>query len=360
MGQPFLPNLDLIAATATRATNSPLIGNRGTPLYNSILASLRVVDEQDHVNKYAWSNLPNKLSGQLIERILYYRGQGAFFYVDSMDQFFFLPFAGEGLDVYGRYKEVTPLPFTGSASSESKDAKPFISGKKWKPIYDIIMPEDLKASDLTDCRVILTDYTKQLPQKVIPRCILQEPLLQVMSECVPFARTCLINNTGVDGLRVTSEDEQAYVTEAASAVVKAALNGDRWVPVQGSIDMVELSGRNSAQVQDYLLALQSMDNLRLSWHGLDNGGLFLKNSHILAAEQKMNDGNAAIVYQDGLINRQIFSNICNSIWGLGTWCDPSEVVTGTDKNLDGEVIEKENPAEGQEANEIAFGGDLNV
>lgn len=360
MGQPFLPNLDLMAAAATRAMNSPLIGNRGTPLYNSILASLRVVDEQDHVNKYSWSNLPNGLSGQLIERILYYRGQGAFFYVEAIKEFFFLPFAGEGLDHYGRYKEITPLPFTGSASSESKKESPFLTGKKFKPIYDIIMPEKLKASDLTDCCVILTDYTKQLPQKVIPRCILQEPLLQVMSECVPFARTCLINNTGVDGLKVSDLSEAPAVTEAASAVVKAAINGDRWVPVQGSIDMVELSGRNSAQVQDYLLALQSMDNLRLSWHGLDNGGLFLKNSHILAAEQKMNDGNAAIVYQDGLINRQMFSNICNSIWGLGTWCDPSEVVTGTDKNLDGEVIDEEDPTEGQGANEIAFGGDLNV
>ena len=54
------------------------------------------------------------MDGQLLERILYYRGQGAFFYMESLEKFFFLPFALDGeIDVYGRYTGITPLPFNG-------------------------------------------------------------------------------------------------------------------------------------------------------------------------------------------------------------------------------------------------------
>ena len=45
-----------------------------------IKTALRIMDEQDAVNRYVWYNLPNNISSQELERLLYYKGQLAFFY----------------------------------------------------------------------------------------------------------------------------------------------------------------------------------------------------------------------------------------------------------------------------------------
>lgn len=89
--------------------------------------------------------------------------------------------------------------------------------------------------------------------------------------------------------------------------------------------------------------MQALDNFRLSMYGLENGGLFQKKSHMLEAEQKMNNGNIGLIMQDGLTLRQDFCNIINSIWGIGIWCEVSETVSGADRNFDGELADKQTP-----------------
>ena len=77
-----------------------------------------------------------------------------------------------------------------------------------------------------------------------------------------------------------------------------------------------------------MLAMQSLDNFRLSTYGLENGGLFHKKQQMLQSEQEMNDGNTSLVYQDSLTRRQEFCNIVNSIWGLNIWCEEVETSEG--------------------------------
>lgn len=96
-----------------------------------------------------------------------------------------------------------------------------------------------------------------------------------------------------------------------------------------------------------MLALQSLDNYRLSLYGLDNGGLFQKKSHMLAAEQEMNAGNTGLVAEDGLRNRQDFCVIANSIFGTSMWCEPSETTLGMDR--DGDMVAG---SDGESANAV--------
>lgn len=301
---------------------------------------LRIIDEQDAVNRFTWYNLPNGLSSQLIERILYYRGQGMFFYMDDVDQFFFLPYALDGtIDVYGRFTEVTPLPFNGTSNNgEDKKPKPWISGLKRKCQYDIILNE-LKISDLLESCVLLKDYTPQESQTIISRQVLNDPLLGIMADCIPFLHTALLNATGVQGMRVGSQDEQANVEAASRSINRAALNGKKYVPIVGSINFQELTGGAVGKSEEFLLTMQSLDNYRLSLYGLDNGGLFQKKSHILQAEQNMNAGKASLVMQDCLTRRQNFCDVVNSIWGLGIWCEISESALGIDRDMNGEIAE---------------------
>ena len=314
----------------------PKVGNKGPALNLEILKSLRILDEQDHINKGKWFSLPLNISQRLMERVLYYKGRGALFY--WQEKFWFLPFAPCGsIDAYGRYTKITPIPFNGAATQ--KDEKPLLDGLEFEPVYDIILPEDLTLDDLTTKCVILNDYSPQISQNIQPRAMLSEPLLQVMAECVPFMRSSLINGTGVTGVKIQSEDEAWSVLAASDASVQASLNGDKWVPINGGLNFDILQNTSPAKAEEYLLAMQSLDNLRLSLHGLDNGGIFQKKSHMLEAEQEMNAGTASLTMQDNISNRQEFCTIVNSIWGLGLWYEPSEPNLGIDQNGDGIVYD---------------------
>lgn len=340
------PNM-LIQAGIDPKTGLPvkMAGACKETLKPNIKKLLRIVDEQDAINRYKWYNLPDGLNSQLIERILYYKGQGMFFYIEQLDKFFFLPYALDGsIDIYGRFTSVRPLPFNGS--TEAKDKKDnltpiakYITSLSREPIYDLFLDE-LTEDILTTKCVLLSDYSKQISQTNIPRQILNDPLLDVMSDCIPFLRTALLNGTGVSGMRVNSQDEYANVELASTAIDNAALNGKKYVPVVGNVDFQDLSSGQVAKAEEYLLSMQSLDNFRLGLYGLDNGGLFQKKAHMLESEQSMNSGTTGLIFQDGLTLREEFCDMVNSIFGLDIYCEASETVLGVDLDLDGKVTDE--------------------
>lgn len=304
-------------------------------LFGAILRNLRVMDEQQVVNRGRWIGLPYGLTGDLIERILYYKGQGMFFYMEEQDRFYFLPFALNGsIDVYGRYTGVTPLPFNGSTQLDDKRQALLLGGLKKIPQYEIQL-EDMTYSDYTEKCVILTDYTRQISQTVLPRQQLIDPILELEATFLPYARTALMNSTGVQGMRITNEDEQSNVSAASASIERAAIQGEKWIPIIGGIDFQDLTGGNVAKSEEFLLAMQAVDNIRQGFHGLDNGGIFQKKAHELQTEANMSSGNSTLVLDDIVRNRQDFCDIVNSIWGLGIWYEPSETVHMMDKDMDG-------------------------
>lgn len=333
----------LIQAGIDPKTGLPIkLGDSPCRLKSDIKKQLRIVDEQNAINRFTWYNLPEGLNSRLIERILYYRGQGMFFFLN--DKFYFLPYALDGsIDVYGRFTGVTPLPFNGTSNDGGRGKeKPWITGLTFEPIYDIVLPEDYinkNPREIIDTLerscVLLKDYSEQLAQTNIARQIINDPILDVMADCFPFMRTALLNSTGVAGMRVSTENEAANVYAANDAIARAATEGRPNIPIVGGIDFQDLTHGNVAKAEEYLLAMQSLDNYRLSLYGLDNGGLFQKRSHMLEAEQEMNTGNVGLVMRDSLQNRQDFCTLCNSLWGLDMWCEVSETVIGMDTTGDG-------------------------
>lgn len=304
-----------------------------------IKSTLRVLDRQDAVNRYKWYNLPKGLDGRLIERILYYRYQGAFFYLKNLNRFFFLPFANNGSpDCYGRYTGIIPLNFGGGSTTADKDTeKEFIKGLEFKPVYDIVLDEEFTPEMFESSCVILKDYTNDYAQYNTPRVNLQEPLLDVMSNCIPYMNTALINSTGVDGMRVNDQDQYTNVELANRSVNNAALNGKAWVPVVGPIEFQQLTSGATGKAEEFLMAMQGLDNYRLSLYGLKNGGVFTKKSHMLQDEQDTNMGNVGLVNDDGLSLRKEFCDIVNSIWNLGVSVESNETILNTDTDMNGYI-----------------------
>ena len=334
---PKMVPLDLyIQAGIDPKTGLPLKCSGSVPseLVNNVKRQLNIVDLQDALNRYTWYNLPKGLTGNLIERILYYKGQGALFYMESNETFYFLPFALDGsIDVYGRFTGITFLPFNGATSDGEE--KPWIQGFKKTPRYEVMTdPEEATVENIMDSCVILRDYSQQISQTILPRSTVNDSILNVMAECIPLMRTALVNSTGVNGMKVSNEDEQSNVKAASLAIQKAALNGEKWIPIVGQGEFQEMVNGPTAKAEEFLLAMQSLDNYRLSLYGLDNGGLFQKRSHMLEAEQRMNNGNSGIILQDGLYQRQEFCDIVNSWFGLSIYCEISETVNNIDVNGD--------------------------
>ena len=362
-GKPYLPNLEPIVAAGIDPKTGLPIKMGGTPctIHQDIKHIMRIIDEQDAVNRFVWYNLPDGLNGQMVERMLYYKGQLCFFYLPAMKKFYLMPYALDGnIDFYGRYTGVHPIPFSGGSTNTEKaltkvqaDA---LAAIKLKPKYDVVPLEDWledKTIVETSC-VLLKDYTEQLSQNIVARQILNDPLISVEAECIPFMRTALMRATGVKGMRVGTQDEQSNVEAANRSMYDAALTGRVNIPIIASVDFQELNDGQVGKAEEFMMALQSLDNFRLSTYGLDNGGLFQKRERKLVAEQEQNaagGGSVGLVMQDGLTIRQRFCDIVNSIWGLNIAVDISETVSGTDKNLDGELSDQQDQSgmgEGQQ------------
>lgn len=337
---PYLPDLEpFIAAGIDPKTHLPrkVVEACKSGLKEAIKHQLRIIDEQDAVNRYIWYNLPCDITSQDLERLLYYKGQLAFFYNKYDEKFYFMPYTLDGtIDFYGRYNRIHPVPMTsGQDEKTSKQQAQLLSQLKLDCIYGVKQYEDLEMKDLTDSCVLIHDYTKQLSQNTTPRQSINDPLLDVMAECIPMARTSRILATGVRGIRVGDEDEAGNVDDANRSLESASMTGQGYVPIVGKVEFQEMTGGTVAKGEEYMLAMQSLDNFRLSTYGIDNGGLFEKKAHELQSEADINGGPVGLVLQDGLSIRQNFCNIVNSIWGVGIWCEPAQNIMGADTDGDG-------------------------
>lgn len=346
-----IPNIEAIIGVGMNPKTG-LPYKMGDPLNGGIKEEikkvLRIADEQDAVNRYTWYNLPGNISSQELERMLYYKGQLCFFYDEMLDEFYFMPYALDGgIDFYGRYSTVHPIPmYQGGSENEKKEIgyqQAYLSTLKLKVQYGMMLNEPTDYELKTAC-VLLHDYTKQLSQTIIPRQILNEPIIDAEADCIPYMKTALMLGTGIKGMRVNDADQKAEVKAASKEIRSAALNNEAYVAMTGNMEFQELSDGPVYKGEEYMMAMQSIDNFRLSLYGLDNGGLFEKKAHMLESENDVNQTNVGLVLQDGISIRQNFCNIVNSIWGLGIWCEPSQTQTG---DTDGDGLEYDENEDGE-------------
>ncbi len=336
-----LPDLEtLVQAGINPETGLPIkFGNKRCKTKEDIKMEIRKNDEQIAVNKYVWYNLPMDLPSAELERMLYYKGQLCFFYLKDLDKFFFMPYALDGtIDFYGRFNTIHPVPMTsGTTDKGNKAQAEYLESVKLNCVYGVKLPEDIDYKTLTESAVLLHDYCKQLSQTIIPTQQMNDPIIDLEAECMPFLRTALLNATGVKGVRVADQDSANEVFEGSKQLQQAAISAEPYVPIIGAIEFQELTDGSLGKSAEFLQSMQAIDNFRVGLHGVPNGGLFDKQQYVNNAQTELNMGGAdvSLTLYDGLAIRQNFCNIVNSIWGLGIWCEPNETLINMDLNGDG-------------------------
>lgn len=326
-----------------KTVNAVKKNSKRIDLKEEIKKQLRILDEQDAVNRYEWYNLPNGITGQFVEWLLYYYGQITIFYDEYTDKFYMLPYALNGeIDVYGRFKRIAPIPLANQSAE-----KPLTAWSR-DVVYDI---EDIDENTYTGGCVILRDYTHQRSQTSIARQIINDPILDIMAEAFPMARTSLIASSGVRGMRVPDEDSASNVAAASDSMTRASIDGKPLIPIVGPVEFQDLTNQ-PGNSSEYLQYMQALDNFRLSLYGLKNGGVFEKDSAYVNNIQASNtQNNVGLVYMDGLKIRQTFCDLVNAIWGLGIWCDASPEVIGMNPmTQDNEMYDDEEGGVGSEDN----------
>lgn len=332
-------------------TGLPTRAADGCDLKYSYKRMMRIIDEQDAVNRYKWSGIPANLTSQEIERLLYYKGQLVFFLFG--DKFYFMPYALDGtIDFYGRYNRVHPVPMTSGEEKEEdsdqyKSLASLLSQVKLDIAYDVLLEDEIKPETYFKTGVILRDYTNQLGQQITPRVTLNDFFIKEEADLLCYLDLNMLLGSGVTGLRVNDAESKSEVTATANAIYKAATSRNPYIATIGALEYQSLDHGALHNAQDYLMTLQSLENIRLSSYGIANGGIFSKKAHILESEQALNNSNTANAFIDGLKIRQEFCAIVNSIWGLNIWVEPNESEVMTDVNGDGllyDNLTEEDPA----------------
>ena len=323
-------------------------------LKQSIKMQLQIKDEQDAINRYKLSGQPFDLTSQDVERMLYYKFQLCMFYSKDLDDFFIMPYALDGgIDFYGRFKQVHPIPLCEGDDVDTKRKRDYLSTIKLKPVYDI--PLQPLEGDPWDYCVLVHDYSRAFNnQNGIQRSTINDGLLDVMAECIPYMRTNLLNGTGVHGVRVGSQDEASSVDYMAKTIYDHALDGNPYAATTGAVDFQELTGNSMASSQDYMAAFQSLDNYRLSLYGLGDGSLYQKKAQMLNAEiGAMSRGSSNAQLDDGLMIRQHAADLANYLWGTSMVWELSEQALGGDSNMDGMIgdVNNEPNGSGMEVND---------
>lgn len=326
-GKPTLPDIKtLLQAGINPKTGLPTNLNDSGKLHGDLKRLLRIVDEQQAINRFEWEETGANLTSIELERLIYFKYTLVFFYLN--DQFYYMPYALDGtIDFYGRFNSIHPVPYAfGLEDKGEAERKENVSYKlqseelsrlRLTVVKNIKEAEEFKNLDEEELKkycVIIRDYSPQISQSGIARWILNERVLDLEAECICLLKTALIVGSGVSGVRVNDADQQQQVNIASKTMEQNAINGNPWLAIVGSIEFQELTGSKLTPTSEFFMAFQSIDNLRLSTYGIENNGVYEKQAHILESENQLNSSNKTMPQNDSYANRNNFVEIANTLF----------------------------------------------
>lgn len=328
-------------------TRNPLNYNLN---YDSLFAIMRQQNMIETLERYMWTNIPFGLTQDLIERLLFFRGKGIFYFNDKIDKFQFLPFALNGLiDEYGRFTKCNTLPFTGV--DEVKPDK----GKK-KPlnavyenldiVYDLPYNEDMMSSirKRKSVGIILNDNSLAVSQQPIIRSNYVKPVLHMMSTLMQIINTAMFGNADHNAIQIENESEYDSILSQIDAINQDILKGRRFTPIVGKFPIIPIKTSNTANLEGLFGTFNSLSNFLKSITGVANAGVFDKKAHLLQEEQKLNGSNSDDIYYNGLRLRQEFCLMVQSYYGYPIWCESKRGMTEAQEEnmMTGETTDPDN------------------
>ena len=293
--------------------------------YDSLFNIMREQNKIETIERYMWVNVPFGLTADIIERLLFYRGKGVFYFNDKVGKFQFLPFALNGvIDEYGRYTKCNTLPFTGVDTDEKKKKKSqSLVYEDLELVYDLPYDEETfkKINQQKTFGIVLNDSSLSVSQQPIIRYNYVKPVLHMMATLMQIINTAMFGNADHNLLQIENEGELDSVQTQINAINQDILRGNRFTPIVGKFPITPLKTTNSADLEGLFNTFNSLNNFLKSITGVANAGVFDKKAHLLQDEQKLNGSNADDVYYNGLRLRQEFCLMVQAYYQYPIWCE---------------------------------------
>lgn len=297
--------------------------------YDSLYSIMKHQNMIETNERYMWVNIPFGLTHDLIERLLFFRGKGVFYFNDKVEKFQFLPFALNGqIDEYGRYLKVNTLPFTGISEEEDEKKK---RKKKLQPVlyenleivYDLPYNEEMlrNARNKKTVGIILNDNSLAISQQPVIRSNFVKPVLRMMATLMQIINTAMYGNADHNLVQIENESEVKAFNQQVKAINNDIINGKRFTAVSGTFPITPIKTSNTANLEGLFGTFNSLSNFLKSITGVSNAGVFDKKAHLLQEEQKLNGSNSDDVYYNGLRLRQEFCLMVQAYYGYPIWCE---------------------------------------
>lgn len=322
-----LPNIEAILAMGLDPKTmlpTKLVDTGDRVIRKDILTQLRIKDEQEYVNRLVVHTPGLNMSSMEFFRMLYYHPNLALMVLEG--QPYLMPYSYDGgLDFYNRPRAIHPVPLTqGSNTDDSKKSeadkarekalKEIMAGYKKQVVYEIVPEDELTDEIFDNACVLVRDYTQQNSNVNIPRSKVNDAVLRLESDVFQYMRTSLLTGSGAKGIKVNDPDAATSVVGLSNAIDNAALNGMPYVPLLSRMDIQELTNAGILHVQDYMLAIQGLDNYRKQCLGVDNAAMFDKKAYVNEAQTNTGMVNSLPLI-DSLNQIQSAFDIWNSIYG---------------------------------------------
>lgn len=295
--------------------------------YDSLFAIMREQNMVETLERYMWTNVPFGLTQDLIERLLFFRGKGVFYFNDKVDKFQFLPFALNGnIDEYGRYMKCNTLPFTGMdevpKNGKAKKLQPVVY-EDLEIVYDIPYNEEMikNARKRKTVGIVLNDNSLAISQQPIIRSNYVKPVLHMMATLMQIINTAMYGNADHNLIQVQNESELESINHQINAINFDILKGRRFTPIVGELPITPIKTSNTANLEGLFGTFNSLTNFLKSITGVANAGVFDKKAHLLQEEQRLNGSNSDDIYYNGLRLRQEFCIMVQAYYGYPVWCE---------------------------------------
>lgn len=303
--------------------------------YDSLYSIVRHQNMIETYERYRWINIPFGLTQDLIERVLFFRGKGVFYYNDKIDKFQFLPFALNGnIDEYGRYLKCNTLPFTGVDTLDGKTEKhPRLVYEDLKIVYDLPYNEETLGyyKNKKTVGIILNDNSLSIGQQPIIRSNFVQPVLHLLATLIQIINTAMYGGADHNLIQVENESEYESINAQIDAINFDILKGKRFTPIVGKLPIQPLKTSTSADLEGLFNTFNSLTNFLKSITGVANPGVFDKKAHLLQEEQALNGSNADDVYYNGLRLRQEFCLMVQAYYNYPIWCASKREMSGAEE-----------------------------
>lgn len=289
------------------------------------VGNLRDLDIQQVCNRYEWEGLPDYLTGQLIELMLYNKGSLCGFF--NGGTLYVLPYAQtNGINVYGMPNAVQPITYNGTQDQLASNFG-----------TELIVNNIGKFNDNAKA-CILYDRFPYFSQAGTPlaRAILNDELIRYQSDLLGRVKNNLRNIDKKVVFYVESEAQQSQMTQDLR---QAYGTSDPFVVVVKGSQMNEknagqtLQGDIANEIQSLFETWQSINSIRCMCSGITNGGAFEKKERKITGELQGDQTQTELVLDAGLKMRQLWLEQMRLIYP-----EYSDILNGISVNINEKTV----------------------